>query len=165
MNEDLLLFINKRKTTQLLGARISIQMSAPRPEFVIRCRLSASEGSLTLRRFQRTCSCFEGQSKLDARLWVFSPIERVRPVGSSCCGGMRNTGVRCRRLGIASPVYRSGREPAMRMSTSLLALCSQSAPEPTCEAPIRARSRSDASRSFRRSPLLLARFTSPSIAP
>src|ERR1035438_5375446 len=61
-------------------------------------------------------------------------------------------------------VYLNGREPAMRMSTSLLALCCQSAPEPTCETPISARSKSDASRSLRRSPLLLARFTSPSIA-
>jgi len=39
-------------------------------------------------------------------------------------------------------VYLSGREPAMSMSTSLLALCCQSAPEPTCETPISARSRS-----------------------
>src|SRR6185437_5916901 len=62
-------------------------------------------------------------------------------------------------------VYPSGREPAMRISTSLLALCCQSAPEPTCDTPIRARSRSDASRSLRRSPLFLARFTSPSSAP
>jgi hypothetical protein len=60
--------------------------------------------------------------------------------------------------------YLRGREPAMRMSTSLLALCCQSAPEPTCETPIRARSRSNASRSLRRSPLFLARFTSSSIA-
>jgi len=60
--------------------------------------------------------------------------------------------------------YLSGREPAMSMSTSLLALCCQSAPEPTCETPISARRRSYASRSLRRSPLLLARFTSPSIA-
>src|ERR1700689_4277058 len=62
-------------------------------------------------------------------------------------------------------VYLRGREPAMRMSTSLLALCCQSAPEPTCETPISARSRSNASRSLCRSPLLLARFTSSSIAP
>jgi hypothetical protein len=62
-------------------------------------------------------------------------------------------------------VYSSGREPAMSMSTSLLALCCQSAPEPTCETPISARSRSYASRSLRRSALLLARFTNPLIAP
>jgi len=41
--------------------------------------------------------------------------------------------------------YLSGREPAMSMSTSLLALCCQSAPEPTCETPISARRRSYAS--------------------
>src|ERR1700679_1776553 len=50
-------------------------------------------------------------------------------------------------------VYLSGREPAMRMSSSLLALCCQSAPEPTWETPIRARSKSKASRSPGRSPL------------
>jgi len=52
----------------------------------------------------------------------------------------------------------------MRMSTSLLALCCQSAPKPTWETPMRARSRSEASRSLRKSPLFLARFTSPSMA-
>ena len=62
-------------------------------------------------------------------------------------------------------MYSSGREPAMSMSTSLLPLCCQSAPGPIWEAPISARSRSYASRSLRRSPLFLARFTNSPIAP
>ena len=47
-------------------------------------------------------------------------------------------------------VYFRESEPAIVVSTSLLALCCQSAPEPTCETPISARSRSYASRSLRR---------------
>jgi hypothetical protein len=65
----------------------------------------------------------------------------------------------------ASCVYLIGREPVMRMSTSLLALCCQSGPDATWETPIRARSRSNGSRSLRMSPLLIARFTNESIAP
>jgi hypothetical protein len=61
--------------------------------------------------------------------------------------------------------YLTGREPAMRMSTSLLALCCQSGPDATWETPISARSRSNGSRSLRMSRLLIARFTSESIAP
>src|SRR5215831_11821030 len=61
--------------------------------------------------------------------------------------------------------YLIGREPVMRMSTSLLALCFQSGLEATLETPIRARSRSNGSRSLRMSPLLIARFTRASIAP
>jgi|ERR1700730_6966122 hypothetical protein len=38
-------------------------------------------------------------------------------------------------------VYASGREPRMRISTSLFALCLQSGPDATLETPIRARSR------------------------
>jgi hypothetical protein len=67
--------------------------------------------------------------------------------------------------GVRSPTYLIGREPVIRMSTSLLALCCQSGLEATLETPIRARSRSKGSRSRRMSPLLMARFTSPSIAP
>ena len=59
----------------------------------------------------------------------------------------------------------AGREPAMRIATSLLALCCQSGPKPTWDTPISARSRSEASRSLRRSPLLFARFTSSLFAP
>src|ERR1700686_629796 len=62
-------------------------------------------------------------------------------------------------------VYLIGREPMMRISTSLLALCCQSGPDATLETPIRARSRSNGSRSLRMSPFLIARFTSASIAP
>ena len=65
----------------------------------------------------------------------------------------------------SSRVYLIGREPVMRMSTSLLALCCQSGPDATWETPISARSRSNGSRSLRMSPLLIARFTSASIAP
>src|SRR5690242_7295638 len=54
----------------------------------------------------------------------------------------------------------AGREPVMRMSTSLLALCCQSGLVATLATPISARSRSMGSRSLRMSPLLIARFTS-----
>lgn len=57
-----------------------------------------------------------------------------------------------------------GREPVMRMSTSLLALCCQPGPEDTLETPTSARIRSSGSRSLRMSPLLTARFTSARIA-
>jgi hypothetical protein len=62
-------------------------------------------------------------------------------------------------------VYLIGREPVMRMSTSLLALCCQSGPDATWETPISARSRSNGSRSLRMSPLFIARATNESIAP
>ena len=52
------------------------------------------------------------------------------------------------------------REPVMRISTSLLALCCQSGLDATLDTPIRARSRSSGSRSLRISPLLMARSTS-----
>src|SRR4029077_5724587 len=61
-------------------------------------------------------------------------------------------------------LYLIGREPVMRISTSLLALCCQSGPDATWETPISARSRSNGSRSLRMSQLLIARFTSESIA-
>ena len=61
-------------------------------------------------------------------------------------------------------VYLTGREPVIRMSTSLLALCCQSGLAATLETPIRARSRSMGSRSFRISPFRIARFTSVRIA-
>src|SRR5579872_4825283 len=60
--------------------------------------------------------------------------------------------------------YLAGREPAMRMSTSLLALCCQSGLVATLATPISARSRSIGSRSLRMSPFLIARFTSARIA-
>ena len=60
--------------------------------------------------------------------------------------------------------YLAGREPVMRMSTSLLALCCQSGLVATLATPIRARSRSIASRSLRMSPLLIARLTIARIA-
>jgi hypothetical protein len=56
--------------------------------------------------------------------------------------------------------YLAGREPVMRMSTSLLALCCQSGLVATLATPISARSRSIGSRSLRMSPLFIARFTS-----
>jgi diketogulonate reductase-like aldo/keto reductase len=48
-----------------------------------------------------------------------------------------------RRTKSESRVYLIGREPVMRMSTSLLALCCQSGPDATWETPISARSRSN----------------------
>ncbi len=57
-----------------------------------------------------------------------------------------------------------GREPVMRISTSLLALCCQSGLDATLATPMRARRRSIGSRSLRMSPLLIARFTSARIA-
>jgi predicted DsbA family dithiol-disulfide isomerase len=62
-------------------------------------------------------------------------------------------------------VYATGREPRMRISTSLFALCFQSGPDATLETPIRARSRSSGSRSGRMSPLSIARSTNAFIAP
>jgi hypothetical protein len=56
------------------------------------------------------------------------------------------------------------RDPVMRISTSLLALCCQSGLDATFATPIRARRRSIGSRSLRISPLLTARFTSAVIA-
>jgi len=67
--------------------------------------------------------------------------------------------------GVRSGVYSIGREPLIRISTSLRALCGQSGPDATLETPISARSRSNGSRSVRMSPLSIARFTSASIAP
>jgi hypothetical protein len=46
-----------------------------------------------------------------------------------------------REIMVTSVVYLIGREPVMRMSTSLLALCCQSGPDATLETPISARSR------------------------
>ena len=60
--------------------------------------------------------------------------------------------------------YLTGREPVMRMSTSLLALCCQSGLVATLATPISARSRSIGSRSLRMSPLFIARFTRARIA-
>jgi len=70
-----------------------------------------------------------------------------------------------RRTKSGSRVYWIVREPVMRMSTSLLALCCQLGPDATWETPISARSRSNGSRSLRMSPLFIARFTNESIAP
>src|SRR6266542_2928638 len=55
--------------------------------------------------------------------------------------------------------YMIEREPVIRISTSLLALCRQSGPDAILETPIRARSKSNGSRSPRISPLLIARPT------
>jgi hypothetical protein len=54
----------------------------------------------------------------------------------------------------------TGREPVMRISTSLLALCCQLGLDATLDTPIRARSRSSGSRSLLISPLSMARSTS-----
>jgi hypothetical protein len=66
---------------------------------------------------------------------------------------------------LVAGLYFIGPEPLIRMSTSLLALSCQSGPDATLETPIRARSRSNGSRSLRMSPLFMAVFTSASIAP
>jgi hypothetical protein len=55
--------------------------------------------------------------------------------------------------------YMIGREPVMRISTRRLALCGQSGLDATLATPTSARRRSIESRSFRMSPLLIARFT------
>jgi len=60
--------------------------------------------------------------------------------------------------------YFIGREPVIKISTSLLALCCQSGPIATLETPISARSRSNGSMSLRMSPLFMAVLTSVSIA-
>ena len=62
-------------------------------------------------------------------------------------------------LALRDAVYLTGREPVMRISTSLRALCCQSGLVATLATPISARSRSIGSRSLRMSPLLIARFT------
>src|SRR5258706_11752435 len=61
-------------------------------------------------------------------------------------------------------LYFVAREPVIRISTSLLALCCQSGPVATLETPMSARSRSNGSRSLHMSPLLMAVFTITSIA-
>ncbi len=66
--------------------------------------------------------------------------------------------------GNSACLYRMGRAPVIRISTSLLALCCQSGLVATLATPIRARSRSIGSRSFRMSPFSIARFTSARIA-
>jgi hypothetical protein len=60
--------------------------------------------------------------------------------------------------------YFAGREPAMRISTNLLALGCQSGADATLETPIKARSKSTGSRSLRMSPPSTPRFTSARIA-
>jgi hypothetical protein len=55
--------------------------------------------------------------------------------------------------------YFVGREPVMRISTSRLALCCQSGLDATLDTPIKARTRSNGSRSLRISPLAMARST------
>jgi len=69
-----------------------------------------------------------------------------------------------RDLGLNPRTYFAGREPAMRISTNLLALGCQSGADATLETPIRARSKSTGSRSLRISPLSTPRFTSARIA-
>src|SRR6202007_1101723 len=73
-------------------------------------------------------------------------------------GRRRSTSLR-RRIQDNFADYLAGREPVMRMSTSLLALCCQSGLVATLATPISARSRSIGSRSLRMSPLFIARFT------
>ena len=60
--------------------------------------------------------------------------------------------------------YLIGREPMIRISTSLLALCRQSRLDEMKPTPTRALSRSPGSTSLRTSPLLMARFTNARIA-
>lgn len=60
----------------------------------------------------------------------------------------KKTKVPLRRLQFSENYRAIGREPVMRMSTSLLALCCQSGPDATWETPISARSRSNGSRSL-----------------
>jgi hypothetical protein len=89
--------------------------------------------------------------------------ERPRPGPS--CRELREEASATRWLGaslskVRQTDYLIGREPVIRMSTSLLALCCQSGLDATLETPISARSKSNGSRSLRMSQLLMARFTS-----
>jgi hypothetical protein len=77
------------------------------------------------------------EGDLDELIVLLTPIESVRPVGFCCCSGTRKAQISTARDRVLRDAdYLRGREPAMRMSTSLLALCCQSVPEPTCDAPI-----------------------------
>src|SRR5215831_5530922 len=81
--------------------------------------------------------------------------------GRKCAGAIQSSFSReFRNTSLNRRAYLAGREPLIRMSTSLLALCCQSGAEDMLETPIRARSRSNGSKSFRMSPLVIARFTS-----
>ena len=83
-------------------------------------------------------ACPSGSTGLDARPLL---AHKGRTPNSSCRG------------------HFNGRAPKMRISTSLRALCCQSGLVATLATPIKARSRSMGSRSFRISPLLIARLT------
>jgi hypothetical protein len=96
--------------------------------------------SYVRRLFGRSCTSWQWRKKAGSKYSAISPIPNPR-------------------------VYLTGREPVIRISTSLLALCCQSGLDATWETPISARSRSNGSRSLRMSPLLIARFTRLSIAP
>ena len=78
---------------------------------------------------------------------------------SSLRAGCRTNFRVARHPGLSPRAYFAGREPVIRMSTSLLALCCQSGLDATWATPMSARSRSNGSRSFRMSPLQIARFT------
>jgi hypothetical protein len=79
-------------------------------------------------------------------------------------GGGSSSRIACHHETESLEAYLAGREPLMRMSTSLLALCCQSGLVLTLATPISARSKSIGSRSLRMSPLFIARFTSERIA-
>ncbi len=91
----------------------------------------------------------------DAGCNTYSKIDR------SCKESVRNLDKHSRGF---LQVNLSDLEPVTRISTSLLALCCQSGLVVTLATPTRARMRSIGSRSFRMSPLLIARFTSARIA-
>jgi hypothetical protein len=99
-----------------------------------------------LLKWSQNCGCFRAGA--GSAVYDLSTARHVSPPFDNC----------------RDPAYSTGREPVMRMSTSLLALCCQSGLVATLATPMRARSRSIGSRSLRMSPLLIARFTSSRIA-
>ena len=134
-----------------------------------------TEGVTVLRRTSRVRNKAIGEHDGGVHFKAKSPLSSVAQ-RVSVWRGQEICGRRCacaiqwsfsrefRNASLNRRAYLTGREPLIRMSTSLRALCCQSGPEDMLETPIRARSRSNGSRSFRMSPLVIARFTSALIA-
>jgi len=131
------------------------------------CQESYLKLIVTLLPLRLLCEALE--QSFEVRLWRGPSHERViapRHEGqrtSRAGGSGLNPSLETIGYGTLC-AYRMGLEPVTRISTSLLALCCQSGLVVTLATPTRARSRSIASRSFRMSPLLIARFTRERIA-
>jgi hypothetical protein len=134
--------------TKAHGRRGSVLFTAVDDPAVTNSPKSDSKGAITVtHRFKTTCA----------------PADSFRIAYHLRAKAVKTAWVAC--LDASLEHYLRGREPVMRISTSLLALCCQSGLLATLDTPISARSRSNGSRSLRMSPLLMARFTSESIAP